>query len=294
MDRRDPRRENEPIIVGVRHDDRADEARAHAPARRPAKLLRARARLKLDPARARKILAEKMRGAGLDRLPVLDHRFDAERLHRAGKAFALGFLAAENRDREMIAHELFVNVEHLLGFRARFGFGFVDGVALLPEELGRAQKNARPHFPADHVGPLIDQNRQVAITLDPLRVARADDGFGGRPNDQWLGQRTGRHHFALGVYLEPAVSDDRAFLGEALHVRRFALEITERNEEREIGVPVAGRLEHRVELPLHVFPNAITPRTNDHAAAHVRWLRHFRRANRPADTIRENPHLAAA
>ena len=41
------------------------------------------ARLELDPARARKILPEEMRRAGLDRLAVLHHRFDAERLHRA-------------------------------------------------------------------------------------------------------------------------------------------------------------------------------------------------------------------
>ena len=93
----------------MRHDDRADEPGAHAPARRPAELLCPRPRLELNPARARKILAEKMRGAGLDRLPVLDHRFDAERLDRARKPFALGFFAAEDRDREMIAHERFVD-----------------------------------------------------------------------------------------------------------------------------------------------------------------------------------------
>ena len=60
----------------MRHDDRADHARAHAPARRPAKFLFAFAILELNPARTRKILPEKMRSAGLDRLSVLHHRFD--------------------------------------------------------------------------------------------------------------------------------------------------------------------------------------------------------------------------
>ena len=82
-----------PSSSRVRHDERADHARAHAPARRPAELLLAVACLELDPARARKILPEKMRRAGLDRLPVLHHGFDAEGLDRAGKSFALRFLA---------------------------------------------------------------------------------------------------------------------------------------------------------------------------------------------------------
>ena len=136
-----------------------------------------------------------------------------------------------------------------------------------------------PHFPADDVGPLIDQNRQIAIALHPLRVARADDGFGGRPNDQWFGQRTGRDHFPFGIYLQPAVGDDRAFLGEAFHVGRFLREIAERNEKREIGVPVPGRLEHRVELTLHIFPDAVAPGPNHHAAADVGGLRHLGGAN---------------
>ena len=69
----------------MRHHHRADHARGHAPARRPAKFLFAFAALELNPARARKILPEKMRSAGLDRLSVLHHRFDRQRLHGAGK-----------------------------------------------------------------------------------------------------------------------------------------------------------------------------------------------------------------
>src|SRR5205807_3719323 len=147
---------DESVIVAMHHDEGADEPGGHPPTGRPPELLCAGARLILDPARARKILPEKMRGATLDRLSVLRHRFDAERLDGAGKTFALGFLAAENRDGEMIAHELFVNTEHLLGFRARLGLGLVHGVTLLPEEFGSAEKNARAHLPADNIGPLID------------------------------------------------------------------------------------------------------------------------------------------
>src|ERR1700730_84499 len=97
-----------------------------------------------------------MRSARLDRLPVLDHRFDAERLDGARKPLAFGFLATENRNREMIAHESFIHLEHLLRLLARFGFGFVDGMPLLPEKFSGSQKDAGPHLPADDVRPLVD------------------------------------------------------------------------------------------------------------------------------------------
>ena len=148
----------------------------------------------------------------------------------------------------------------------------MHGVAFLPEEFGGAQEDARAHFPAHDVGPLVDQNREVAIGLDPLRVARADDRLGGRADDQRLGQRTGRNHFAVGIDLEAVMGDDGAFLGEAFDVLGFLLHVTERDEEREIGVAMPGRLEHGVERALHVFPDAVAPGFDDHAAAHVARL----------------------
>ncbi len=42
---------------------------------------------------------------------------------------------------------------------------------------------------------------------------------------------------------------------------------------------VPGRLEHRVELPLHVFPDAVAPGPDHHATAHVRGLGQLRRAD---------------
>ena len=83
----------------------------------------------------------------------------------------------------MIARECFVDVEHLFRFFARFRFRFVNGVTFLPEEFGRAQENAWPHFPAHDIGPLVDENGQIAIRLHPLRVTRADDCLRSGPND---------------------------------------------------------------------------------------------------------------
>ena len=88
----------------------------------------------------------------------------------------------------MIAHEGFIDIEHLLRFLARFSFSFMDGMPFLPEKFSGPQKDAGPHLPADDVGPLVDENRQVAIRLHPLRVARADDGLAGGPHDERLGE----------------------------------------------------------------------------------------------------------
>lgn len=88
--------------------------------------------------------------------------------------------------------------------------------------------------------------------------------FRRRPHHQRFGERTAWHHFTFRIYLQPAVRDYGAFFREPFHMRRFALEVTERNEQRKIGVAATGRLEHGVKLPLDVFPNAVTPGPNDH------------------------------
>ena len=55
----------------------------------------------------------------------------------------------------MFPGESFVDLENQLSFSPGLLFGFVNGVALLPEKFRRAQKQTRPHLPSHHVGPLI-------------------------------------------------------------------------------------------------------------------------------------------
>ena len=66
--------------------------------------------------------------------------------------------------------------------------------------------------------------------------------------------------------------DDGAFLGEALDVFRLLLEIRQRDEEREVGVLVAGLLEHPIEDRLHPLPHRVAERLDDHASADRRLL----------------------
>ena len=166
----------------MHHDQRSDKPRSHTPTRRPSEFLFALAILKLDAAGAREVLAEKMRRSRLDRFPILHHGFNCKSLHRTREFFAFRFFARENRKCQMIANEPFINTQYQSGFRARFGFGFVNGVAFLPEKLCGPQKQARPHFPANDVCPLIYENWQVAVGLHPPCVAGADDRFRSGPD----------------------------------------------------------------------------------------------------------------
>ena len=69
--------------------------------------------------------------------------------------------------------------------------------------------------------------------------------------------------------LEPVVRDDGALLGEALGHLLFLGQERLGNEQREVGVDVAGVLEHAVEGPLHLLPDGVAVRLDDHAAADV-------------------------
>ena len=66
--------------------------------------------------------------------------------------------------------------------------------------------------------------------------------------------------------------DDRHFLGEAVDVVGFLLEEGQGDEQREVAILYACRLDARVHQLLDALPDAITPRTDDHAAAHAAFL----------------------
>ncbi len=139
----------------------------------------------------------------------------------------------------------------------------MGGVALLPQELGGAQEQPRAQLPAHDVGPLVEQQRQVPVALDPAGHRVADDRLGGRAHGQRLGQ-----------LLTAAVGDHRQLGAEALDVLGLTLEQGHRDEHREVDVVVPGGLDALVQLGLHPLPDAEAPRLDDHRAAHQAVLGH--------------------
>ena len=253
--RRDARREDEPAVVAVRHDDAADHSRRNAPRGRPGVLQRLVAALELDLERFREVLPEVVRRAGLQRAAIAHERLDGIGARRAGKLLARALLPVEHGHREHLFRERLVDAEHPQRLFVRFGFGLVRGVALLPEEFGRAQERPRHLLPSDDVRPLVDEDRQIAPGLDPLRVHRADDGFRGRTDDQLL----------LELF--------RASFRHPGHLRREAFDMLGLahdqalgNEQREVRVDVPGLLEAPIEILLNQLPDGVAVRTDDHAA----------------------------
>ncbi len=225
----------------------------------------------LDVLRVGEILAQKVAGAGLQGLLVLHHRLDGVGVDGAGEALMGRFFTLDHRHGHGAFGELAVDLVHLLGFGDGFLGRGVGGVALLPEELGGAQEQAGAHFPAHDVAPLVDQDRQVAVGLDPAGERGADDGLGGRAHDQRLFQLAlgVGHQTTLAIVHQTVMGDHRAFLGEAFDVLGLLLKERLGDEQREVGILVAGGLELLIQVALHVLPQGIAPGLDHHAAAHI-------------------------
>ena len=260
--RREPRRQDQPLIVAVHHDDRADHARRKPPRSRPAVLQHAGLIEVANLEGFREILPQVVRSAELQRLSVAHHGFQRIRDVGPGELLGVRLSPRDHGNRGFAHREIRVDVEHLprLGL-ALFGGG-VRGVALLPEKFERAQEKPRAQFPAHYAVPLIDQHGQVAIRLNPFRVCVPDDRFRGRPDHQRLFQL-----FAA------AVRHDRELGRKARHVRLFLLDEASRDQQRKRSVHVPGGLEPLIERRRDVFPQRPAVRPHDHAAAHRRVVR---------------------
>ena len=209
--------------------------------------------------------AELVARAHLEGLAVAHHPFEGEGVDGSGEAL-LGGLAAEHHvDAEHVDHEVGVDVAvDARGVVAGVLVGGVGGVPLLPQEFARTEEDARAHLPTDHVGPLVDEQRQVAVALDPLREVLVDDRLGGRAD-----------HDGLFELLAATVRDHRELGCEALDVLSFASQVRLGDEEREVGVLGARVLDARVHLLLHPLPQAVAVRSDHHGAAHRTVVREF-------------------
>jgi hypothetical protein len=261
------------------HDQGADQACGYPPGGCPCIDFLAVGILELDVLGFGEVLAQEVGGARLEGLPVLHDRFDGEGLHRTGESFGSGFFAFDDRHGHVLLGKLGIEVQHPAGFGHGLLGGGMHGMSLLPQKLGGPEKHPGPHFPTDHIGPLVDQDGQVLIGLDPAGKRGSDDRFAGRPNDQRLLQFADRAEFAIRTGLQPMVRYHRTLLGKPFDVFGFLLQEAERDKQGEIGVFMAGLFELPVQHPLDVFPDGITPLLNHHTAAHIGRLGQIGRPN---------------
>ena len=262
LDRRQTWRQAQALVVPVRHHHRADHARTDAPRGRPNKLEFVVFVRVADVEGFGEVLPQVMAGARLERLAVAHHGLDAEAGKRPFEALLVALAPGDNGDGRLVDREIRIHVQHAHRLGERVFVRGVGGVAFLPQKLHRAQKQARAQLPAHHVRPLVEQQRQIAVGLNPLLERPADDRF-----------RSGAHDQRLFQFLAPADGHDGQFRRKALHVLGFLLDEAFGNEEREIGVFVAGGLKTSVERVFDRFPQFVTVGLDDHAAAHRRIVR---------------------
>ena len=137
-------------------------------------------------------------------------------------------------------------------------------MTLLPKELRGSEEQTSSHFPSNDVAPLIDEQRQIAIGLNPIPIGIPDDRFRRRTDDKRL--------FEFG---SAGVSNDSHFRGKSFDVFGFFLQEAFRYEHREICVHMAGFLEHPIQRLLHLFPDGIAVGADDHATLNWRVIREF-------------------
>ena len=187
----------------------------------------------LDVERPGEVLAELVAGAHLEGLAVAHHRLAREGVGRAGEALLRRLAADHHRHGQHVDHEVLVHlVEDPTGVVARVVLGGVRGVALLPEELAGAQEHTRAQLPAHDVGPLVQQQGQVAVALHPLGHELADDRLA-----------RGAHDDRLVELLAAGDGDHRQLGAEALDVLGLATQVALGDEQREVGVLGAGGLD---------------------------------------------------
>jgi hypothetical protein len=222
------------------------------------------ARLEPDFVAPGEVLAQVVGRAGLQRTTVAHQGLDRIGTIGSGELLTLRLLTVDDGHGQFGFGEVLVNRQHLPRFLLGLLRGFVCRVTLLPQELGGAQEQPCHLLPADHVRPLVDEDRQVAPRLDPFGVHRTDDGFGGGPHHEPLFERFGttlRHPSHL--------------RSEAFHVLRFFHQQAFGNEQRKVGIDVAGGLEAPVERLLHQLPDGVSVRPDHHAPFHGRIVGQF-------------------
>ena len=262
--------EDKTVVIGVAHNERTHQTGRDAPRGSPYELLLAVLVGEGDVEGLGEVLPQEVRRTALQRLTILHQCLDGVGLYGTGEALVGAFHTDMHGDSEEVAGEVGVDIDHAYCFFFGLLTGSVGGVTFLPEELSGAQEEARAHLPAYDVRPLVAEDRQVTVGLDPALVRIPDNGLGGRAHDELfleLGLRVD-DDAPVRAGLQAVVGDDGTLLSEALDVVGLLAEEALRDEEGEVCVVVTRFLKHVIELALHALPDSVAVGLDDHTAAH--------------------------
>ena len=276
LGRSDTRRQNQTLVITVRHDDRADDTGRNAPGGLIHILQGVVLIGVLHAECACKAVTEVVRGTGLQSLAVVHHSLDGVGILCTGEALLLGLFALNDRNGQPFLEELRVDVQHAQSLFHSLLSGSMNGMTLLPPELTAAQERTGGLFPADNRAPLVVQLRQIAPGANDLCVMLAEQRLRSRTNAQTLLQ-----------LVVAAVRYPCTLRREAFNVVGFLLQQAFRNENRHCYILVTGLLEHTVQRVLDVLPQRLCVRTHDDTALYRRIIGHFSLFNNICVPLRE-------
>ena len=270
LQRCDAGRQHQPVIIAMRHHERTYQAGAHTPTGSPYIFLLVFLTQEFYFKSFSEILPEEMRSASLERLAILHQCFNTISVFSARKSFTRRFNSPHYGKGHIFFREFSINFQHFFCFLHCFLCSGMRGMTFLPEKFSRTEEKPCTHFPTHHVGPLVHQDGQVAVTLDPVLVGIPDNGFTGGTHHQFFFQFclgiNNQFSLVIGISLQAVMCYHRAFLGKTFGIFFFSFKKAFGNKEREIGILVTGILEHFVQHITHIFPEGITIRFNDHTS----------------------------
>eukprot|EP01137_Pigoraptor_chileana_P007188 Opistho-2@52440 len=172
---RHTRRQHKPLVVSVDHHHHTNGARGEAPRVLPdmalASVLLGRVR-KRNVEHFAEVLTETMARGALDAATGGGHKsLHSGCVETASKLFLLALAALDDGHGEQGLVHLRIQLKNLQHFHIGLGLCGKGSVALLPEELARADKGRRVlELPPHDIAPLIELEREVPVRLNPLSI----------------------------------------------------------------------------------------------------------------------------
>ena len=127
-----------------------------------------------------------MRCSRLQGLAVLHHSLDRICVQCTCKTLRLTFDTLHHRYSHVVLGKISIYLQHLLCASLSLFLCCMCSMTLLPQEFRRAQEQSCAHLPAHHVAPLVDQQWQVTVRVNPVLESIPDNCLGCRTYNQLL------------------------------------------------------------------------------------------------------------
>ena len=177
LDRSQFRRQHQAVVIRVRHDKRTHQAGRNAPRSGPYILQLVVIVDELHIEALSEVLSQEVAGSALESLAILHHGLDGVSILGTCEALCLALHTLDHGHCHIVLSEVGIHIQHLLSLCYCLFLSGMSRMTFLPQELCSAKEQACTHLPAHHVSPLIHQDRQIAITLDPVLIGVPNDGL---------------------------------------------------------------------------------------------------------------------